>query len=537
MNEAFYTRYSHGSSEFGGEEHARILAQGLGPVARFRQDIIRFDPQHPTIVIGGAGSGKFATVGAYQLVHPSVQSFFVLDVGGQYMSTTWHYNLALGREAYAINAQGAGAYPDINHPIHLWSILKDGSRLFENSRKIADLCLTESETQGDNAWVGQNALRWITRCMTSIVRQEGRVTPKRLIRFIHAIDTDDDYLKSWGIGCAEMPNDEYSTFVEIYRKKHTSEKEYGAIMGKIKSDLDWLSSPDIAESVSGEEDYLALLGDPDKKVGIYYVLQSGTSKVMESLTRLVVGIAQLHCERANKGARPLFYLDESATCGKADFIKRLVSENRKFIQTILVYQSIGQLIHLFGKAGAQEILDSCGSQIYLGGGIRAFESAQALANSVGKKTIKIDNPMAQTDRAHRADQATWEALWGERDLLDAELTYTHEVLQSQQQSQIGRYVIDPAELMRLKDNMLVLSPGQGLPPLLADKLPRYWENPMMAGRFGPDPLFPPMDRVTVQGRWFKRTRRFVRQAVPEHLADWPNHINGQIAYVQGYRTW
>lgn len=537
MDEAFYTHYSHGSSAFGDETHARLLAQGMGPVARCGGEIIRFQPQHPSIVMGGAGSGKFSVLGAYQLVHPSAQSFFILDAGGQYMSVTWHAHLAFGREAYAINVQGVGAYPDINHRLDLWCILKNDRHLFENSRAVAGLFLSESETQGENAWVGQGARRWSTRFLTSLVRLEGRATPKRLIRFIHAIDTDDDYLKSWGMRCAGLPNDEYSTFVEIYAKKHTSEKEYGAIMGQIKTDLDWLSSAEIADSISGENDYLALLGDPNRKVGIYYVLKSGTSKEMEGLTRMVVGIAILHCISANRGALPLFYLEEAATCGKAAFIKKLVSELRKFLITVLIYQSSGQLVHLFGKAGAQEILDSCGTQVYLGGGIRSFEGAKQIADSVGKKTIYIDNRMAQADRAYRAGQATWEALWSGKDILDAVLTYEHELMQSQQQSQIGRYVIDPAELMRLKDKVLVLSPGQGLPPLLADKLPAYWENPAMAGLYGPDPLFPPLDRVTLQGRWLRRTRRFVRQPVPVHLAHWPNHINGEIAYVEGYPTW
>ena len=90
----------------------------------------------------------------------------------------------------------------------------------------------------------------------------------------------------------------------------------------------------------------------------------------------------------------------------------------------------------------------------------------------------------------------------------------------------------------MKEQVLVLTPGLGLPPLLADKLLPYWENPAMAGRFGPDPLFPPLDRVTIQRRfWGKTTRRFIRQPVPKRLADRPNHINGEIAYVQGYKTW
>lgn len=534
----FYSRYAHGSTEFGTEEDAKALSQGAGPVARLGHTIIRLRPEEPTLFIGGAGSGKGANLGVYQPVHPATGSFFLLDVSGQYMSTTWHYNLKAGREAYAINAEGVGAYPDINHPVHLWGIVKSDDYLFDNARRIAAMGLRNSDSKGDNAWVGQGARRWLTRLIVGLVLLEGRATPARLWALINQIDSDDDFLKAWGRSTEGLPYDVYSTLVEIYRKKQGSEKEYGAIMGKIKDDLDWLSSPKVAESISGREDYLALLGDPNRKVGIYYVLQGGSSKNMESLTRMVVGIAQLHCMRAGKGARPLFYLEEAATCGGADFIKQAVSECRKYFHTVLVYQSQGQLDFLFDKAGAQEIRESCGMQILLGGGIRDIHSARQIADTVGKATIYVNDPMAQADRAYKAESQWQEAMWQGKDPIEAARQYHHELSQSQQQRQAGRYAIDPAELMRLKNQVLVLTPGLGLPPLLADKLLPYWENPAMAGRYGPDPLFPPLDRVTIQRRfWGKTTRQFIRQSVPGHLADLPNHINGEIAYVEGYKTW
>jgi hypothetical protein len=537
MNDAFYSRYSYGSADFGCEDDARLLTLGRGLIGTVSQEVIRFQPEQPAIVFGGAGSGKFAQKGAYQLVHPSVQSFFILDVGAQYKNVTWHYNLALGRKAYSLDVKGIGTYGSINHLLDLFGLLKNSKNLFEDCRAVASFALTETDMQGDNSWVGLGARRWMTRFLSSIVRLEGRVTPKRLVQFIHAIDTDDDFLESWGERCRGLSYDEYSIFVEIYRVKHTSEKQYCGIMGKIKDDLDWLSSEQAANSVSGDEDYLSYLGDPNKKVGIYYVIESGSGKVMESLTRMVVGIAMLHCVRAGKGALPLFYLEEAATCGKAEFIRKAVSEHRKHFHTILVYQSPGQLINLFGKAGAQEIMDSCGQQIHLGGGIRSIESAKELADAIGKKTIHVNRHMAQAEHAHRAELAYWDALWNGKDVFEAEHVYRHELEQSRRQEQAGRYVIDPAELMRLKEQVLILSPGMGIRPLLASKLPRYWENPAMVGKYGSDPLFPPVDRVVVPGRWRQKTLPFIRCHVPDYLADWPNHINGEIAYVKGFPTW
>ena len=218
----------------------------------------------------------------------------------------------------------------------------------------------------------------VDRLKMTKVYLDGRATPASLWTFINLIDSDDEALKQAVVTTDHLPYDISGTLMEIFRKKHESPKEYGAVMGKLKSDLDWLSSPQVAASISGEEDYLRFLGDPDHKAGIYYCLEGGSGKHNESLTRMVVGIAMLHCIRAGKGHRPLFYLDEAATCGNAEFMKSAASEFRKYFRTIFVYQSKGQLDGLFGKAGAQEIIDSCGQIVVLGGGLRDVESADIL---------------------------------------------------------------------------------------------------------------------------------------------------------------
>lgn len=538
MDNQFYTDNAYGSTRLACEDDIASLQVGHGPAAVLGNSVIRFPDQEPTIITGGAGSAKFSQLGSYQLVHPSTQSFFVLDMGAQFMSVTWHDNLAHGREAYAINPFGIGAYPSINHSLNLWGILKNDAHLFDNAKRIADMAMREEGSKGDNAWVRQSAVRWISRMLIAYVLIDERVTPFDLWQMINGFDSDDEVIKIWGRHVEGLPYEVHATFLEIYSKKLDAPKEYGAIMGLIKDSLDWLSSPLVADSVSGDKDFLSYLPRPDKKLGVYYTLPGGSGDANQSLTRMVVGIAQLHCVRANTGSRPLFYLEEAATCGGAKFLKSAVSEFRKYFRSVLVYQSHGQLTHHFGKSGAQEIMDSAGLQIYMGGGIRDIDSARRLAETVGKTTIEIDDPMAQGGHAFKADTAMADAMLEGGDPL-AELYHQHHAKdQSSKQRKSGRYLIDPAEMMRQKETALVISPGSGTPPALAQKLPRYWLNPAMAGRYGPDPLFPPLDRVSLRRRFRGQTTRpFIREAVPERFASMPNHMSGEAAYVKGYRTW
>jgi type IV secretory pathway TraG/TraD family ATPase VirD4 len=50
---------------------------------------------------------------------------------------------------------------------------------------------------------------------------------------------------------------------------------------------------------------------------------------------------------------------------------------------------------LFGRAGAQEIQESCGTQIILGGGIRDIDSARRYAEMIGRTTVYYDDKLAQ----------------------------------------------------------------------------------------------------------------------------------------------
>lgn len=537
MNSEFLTSNPYGSARFASEIEAQALSRGHGIAATIGNSVIRFPDQEPTIIFGGAGSGKFSQLGAYQLSHDSTDSFFALDIGGQYRSTSWHYNLAQSRSAYAFNPFGTGAYSDINHPLDLWAIIKDNDSLYANTNKVTEMAIVDAKNEGENSWVGQGARRWLSRILILIVLFEGRVTPARLWAVLNEIDSDDEALKSYGRSAIGMPHEVYPTLIEMYRKKSMGDKEYGTFFSRLREDLDWLSSPQVAASVSGDEDYLSYLGDPLKKVGIYYNIPGGTAKNNESLTRMVTGIAQEHCVTAGKGARPLFYLEECAALGAAEFIKSAVSEYRKYFRTVLVYQSYGQLTHHFGRSGAQEIMDSCGMQLYLGGGIRDIDSARRLADTIGKATIDVDDPLVQQDRAFRARELESKVLTEDADPYLTRMKVEHEYAQSQQQRKIGRYAIDPAEILKTKDGIFVVTPGSGVPPVYAQKLPPYWTNPAMAGRYGPDPLFPPLDRVKTKGRFFSRTRRFITKDVPLHLAHMPNHSNGKISYVRGYKTW
>ena len=531
--------HPYGSSRLASEDELRPLTRGRSPIVRLGNTVIRFPRGVPVYVQGGAGSGKYSNLGSRVLADPANGSVFVLDIGGQYFSTSWHWNLALKREAYALNPFGCGAYPSINHPVNLWGILKDGPYLVDDAKRIARMGVTQTKAGGDNSWVGNEGVRWVKSLLIFLVLANGRATPASFWHLLNAIRSDDEAFKTFTRRAQVMTYGVYATLIEIYEKKHEAPREFGAVFGNLLDSFDWLSSPQVAASVSGDEDYLSDLTDPNRNVVIYFVIPGGSAKDNESLTRMAVVSAQLHCVRANNGHTPLFYLEEAAVCGPAEFLLSAASEFRKYADTVFVYQSYGQPVANFGKAGAQTLFESCGLQVYLGGGVRDIDSAQRLARTLGKTTISVNDPMVQARHAHQAEEAALDRLYRGDDPIRSLDRYDYERAQSQRQRKMGRDLIDPAEMMSLKDQVLIVSPGSGVPPILADKLLPYWKSPAMAGRYGPDPAHASdLTRVTIPRRLLGSTqRKFIRRPAPAHLAHWPNHISGEIAYVRGFRTW
>lgn len=537
MNEHYYRDNPHGPGGFGDVSDAQALLNGNGPpLGLLGNRVLRFVGDEPRILIGGAGSSKFARQGIYTALSPAVHSMFTLDVGGQYHNVTHHAHLAMRRESYCINPKRLGRY-GLNHPTNPLAFLKDDEHLFSNALLAGGWLIPNEKHAHENSWVGEEGARWVMSLLLILSLTSGASLPK-LWRMINAFDSDDEYIKRVGREVMGLPYDVGETVLEIYTKKKTSEREYGAVMGHIKDKLLVLADPLIAESLEGESDYLPKLADANAKVSINLIIPPEMTEKWSFLARLVVGAAMVHCQRANNGTRPLFNLDEAATMKGAAFVKTAVSVNRKYHDTQLVYQSLGQIEQHFGPAGAQEILSSCGIQQFPGGGIRDNKTAEYIERKVGRVSAELIDPERVAHHQFEAGERMRDAFWFQKNPITAIRRARHEKAMMHEHRHIGRAAMDAAEAQRMStDKQLVFAPGLGIPPLLADKLPPYWLNPAMAGKYAPDPLYPPIDRVRIAGRFGARTRKFMSVAVPAHLSDWPNVAHGELNYVDGYKTW
>lgn len=99
---------------------------------------------------------------------------------------------------------------------------------------------------------------------------------------------------------------------------------------------------------------------------------------------------------------------------------------------------------------------------------------------------------------------------------------------------VRRPLITPSEVLGLpEDEQIAFVSGRNLPPIRAKKYP-YYSRRELAGRYLPNPYHPPLDRISVPGRFGSKTLRVYERAVPEKYRHFPQYASGSALEIEGY---
>jgi type IV secretory pathway TraG/TraD family ATPase VirD4 len=243
-------------------------------------------------------------------------------------------------------------------------------------------------------------------------------TPAQIAEFI----ADRD-LKETNDEISRSPDREARIHWGLF-KKADKEKTQGGVFTGLGVKLDPFRSPHalaVLQSVTDEELARGLreidLYDLRKPgTAIYVVIPEGDATrykiILSILFGLVASVAR-KTSHEESGAPVLLALDEAGNIPLHNLSEILgVGRGRRF-GLVLGYQNIGQLYKQHGRDGAQAILGSIGSQIFLPG--LDSETAQYAARRIGRTTVlqhtSVDAPGSTYDNERLAETG--------RDLLDA----------------------------------------------------------------------------------------------------------------------
>jgi type IV secretion system protein VirD4 len=200
--------------------------------------------------------------------------------------------------------------------------------------------------------------------------------------------------------------------------------------------------------------------------------------------RVMMGCALMAMTRAKSEAKPdiptLFLLDEAAAMGRIQPLEDGIAYLGAYAKMLLVFQDLDQVQKTYPKARSMIANAACKVAF----GVNDLETAKMLAETIGKKTV----------RSHSAGQS--------RNSADPFTKNNNEG-----QSETGRYLLDPAEIMRLSPKKaIVFFNGAVRFPVLARKVRYYkerrwkrlWDTWRPAKRhdivpFPPTPMLPKPD--------------------------------------------
>ena len=482
----------------------------------------------PLITCAGSGSGKGLTV-----IIPALLDWagplFVLDPKGENAAVTLHHQAELGKAAWCINPWGVYGEPPWFLPMHQvnpFSILRrDNPYLVAHCTLVMQMIIPEPAHASESYWtlkpreLGSAVLLWQ-------VMKEGSVHAARLHHLLSAIFADPVLWEEIVKDLMAMPDMEVQRVIgEIEEKRKRAGGEFSGIMGTLFNALSFIGDPALSRCLQGGDfTFDVLTGDAPATV--YLIVPGDLMKLYPAFIRLMVGVAML-----TKGLKPsskgvVFLLDEAGQLGTFDILQLAFSYKRGGgVRTWAFFQSIGQLIDLYGHAGAQAFLESAQLRQFFG--VNHFETARFVSDMLGVATVFHDDPLYQTPHFMQAMQTLIHG--------DGSAATYHQGLSSlnmaRQQSIAQRHLKTPDEVLRLApDRYLAFISGRVPDPFEGVRKP-YLLRPDFAGAYLPNPEHPPSDRVRVAAGGEQALWPVWSHEVFPNLGHLPQYQRGFMSYA------
>ncbi len=232
--------------------------------------------------------------------------------------------------------------------------------------------------------------------------------------------------------------------------------------------------------------------------------------------------ARTYKARAPAAPRQTWILDEIGNLGSFPLAVKLYTRDAGVgIRPWGFWQSTAQLSAL--GPGAEKIIPaSSGLQNWFG--IRDDDTAIALSRRMGYETLRYVDEQ-RLEAARHAKRKAVQSIFTGQDPFKA-------ALEAQHQARMGDLPALKQRALMTQDEVLGLPPGKqiiyadGLAhPILADRIP-YYELPFMAGRYHPNPYFPPEDRVRIMASRGPQWRPVITEPVPRAFAHYPQYQDG-----------
>lgn len=545
FNESFNEDHRFGSARWASQ--TEIAGAGLhgasGPLlGSLKGRPLRLKGDSPLITFGGAGTGKLRDVLAYNLCGVrgmdgawiAPRRMLINDPRGELAAISIGNQIRLGKAAYCINPFKLHGLPQ--HRVNPWNILRSDSPTFHADTKLLVADLIPLPMRGDD-YFARRAREVAEALIKTYLAGNAPSTTRDGISLasfyelvnMMAIQAGWDALVQ---RMAEMPDGDIKRVAEeMDTKRREAPKEYSGIVGSLYEAIQPLSDPAVRECLSGSDFSLEVLCKED--CNVYLVIPAEYLGLLAPVQRAIFGTAILYKNRHPAAPGVVLIVDEAAQLGNFEALLRAYSYGRGMgLRTWSFWQDPGQITRHYGQGALSGFIGSSQCRQFFGA--RDVETARLVSQMLGSQTLEYDSVLDQ-DEARRRYLAVLHELLRGGDPLAAGYGLAQFERAEAHRTEQARALLTPDEVLNMpEDEQILFISGLGLAPVRAQKHP-YYTRPEMAGGYLPNPYHPPSDRVPIATRWGHTSARVIREAVPSHLAHWPQHQSGQWSYVEGYR--
>ena len=310
---------------------------------------------------------------------------------------------------------------------------------------------------------------------------------------------------------------------EIAAARQDSSGGFKGVLGEITRAFACLSDPVLLDSISPPFDFsFADLVKSDQTYNVYLMPDANFVEAWSPIIKSMFVAAQVYKSRAPAAPRQTWVFDELGQLGKFPLgVKAFTRDAGTGIRPWGIFQSVKQQKAL-APDGDSIIPASSALQTWFG--IRDEGTASLLSRMIGHETLRYEDRRAQETARHARMKMAQTIMQGGNPF-QAAIDFSHQERLARIPHVKGRPVRTTDELLGLPgDKMVVFADGLAH-PILADRIP-YYEHPSMAGRYHPNPFFPPEDRVQVMTSHGPQWRPVITEPVPRAFAHYPQYQDG-----------
>ena len=479
------------------------------------------------ITVAGARSGKLTGLISFSILNGMYPgTLVILDIKGGELASISQYQVP-GKFCICWNPGRAAGLP--YHRINPTAFIHASSPTLVSDVKVFCENTVVATGAAQSVFFEGRAREMLEALVLVIVKRDGVLTLSALYEAINLMVRGGE---AWLDLAFEMSESGFASVERIEEaiaaSRDDSSGGFKGILGEITRAFACLSDPMLLESVSPPYDFcLSELTRSDQAYNLYVMPPSDFVETWAAVIKTFFVAARTYKARAPTAPRQTWILDECGNLGAFPLVVRLYTRDAGIgIRPWSFWQSTKQM-NAIAQDGESILMASAACKTFFG--IRDENTAQSLSRMIGSETLSFFDPRQREQSRQGAIRAA-RSLFTGGNPLQAGLELAHHRRMAATPSIKERRLLTPDELLGLPEDKMILYADGLSHPVYATRR-AYYDLPDMAGRYHPNPFFPPDSHVRVMSARGPAWRPVIHEPVPHQFAHYPQYVDGHWSYI------